>query len=82
MKPNSIKPYRQSERKRDVMLELFALWQRDFPDGIGIDNTVEIKENIVWRDNLEKIGYTKFFRIIIEIEEKYKKMEESKKCKL
>lgn len=81
-KPKSIRSYRQSERSRDVMLGLFALWQRGFPNGIGIGKSIAIKESIVGGAHLAKIGYEQFFEIIDEIEKRYKKLKETKKCKL
>lgn len=78
-KPNNIKSYRQQERNIDIMLGLFAQWQRDFPDGIGVGKTIDIKESIVGSATLSKVGYEQFFEIIDRIEDRYEEIKETKK---
>lgn len=79
-KPDSIKSIRQKDRTRDKMQELYALWQRKFPDGIGVGKTIVIKDEVIgWIKPLAKVTYEEFLKLIVEFEKKYKIMEKTKK---
>lgn len=77
-RPESIKTIKKAGRTRDEMLGLYALWQRDFPDGIGVTNSKIIKDDIIGNAYLWKCGYNDFFEILIEIEDTYIEMEKVK----
>lgn len=79
-KPENIDSIKPSDRTNDKMTELFALWQRDYPDGVGKNATLTIKDERVGNKALwelkGKIGQRIFYGIIISIEKYYNELVE------
>ncbi len=69
------------EKHIDEFVELYALWQREYPEGVGVDLSIKAKRNTKLFKNVEDFTLAEYNSLFQKIENYYSKLKNDKKNK-
>ena len=71
-----IKDYDRFTVTRYELYELYALWQNEYPEGIGVERSVELKRKIA-DEALDNMSVQQVLWVIKRFEEEHEKIKKS-----